>query len=131
MAKSERYFCYSLTSLLLAITAPQQSETCLADKGVCPNVVYFSGILYSEMGFPPDQFTSIFAVARSAGWLAHRREQLHSYLFHHTINSAQDDLVSGAGDGGNVAAAVFQGSLRQPCKGNGLDIIRVDIEFFC
>jgi len=28
------------------------------------------------MGFPPDQFTSIFAVARSAGWLAHWREQL-------------------------------------------------------
>jgi citrate synthase len=28
------------------------------------------------MGIPPDQFTSIFAVARSAGWLAHWREQL-------------------------------------------------------
>jgi citrate synthase len=28
------------------------------------------------MGIPPDQFTAIFAVARSAGWLAHWREQL-------------------------------------------------------
>lgn len=48
----------------------------LAEKGVYPNVDYYSGILYSEMGFPPDQFTSVFAVARSAGWLAHWREQL-------------------------------------------------------
>lgn len=48
----------------------------LGEKGVYPNVDYYSGILYSEMGFPPDQFTSIFAVARSAGWLAHWREQL-------------------------------------------------------
>jgi citrate synthase len=52
------------------------AETRLAAKGVYPNVDYYSGILYSEMGFPPDQFTSIFAVARSAGWLAHWREQL-------------------------------------------------------
>jgi citrate synthase len=28
------------------------------------------------MGISPDQFTSIFAIARSAGWLAHWREQL-------------------------------------------------------
>jgi len=32
--------------------------------------------LYSEMGIPADQFTTIFAIARSAGWLAHWREQL-------------------------------------------------------
>jgi citrate synthase len=28
------------------------------------------------MGIPADQFTTIFAIARSAGWLAHWREQL-------------------------------------------------------
>ncbi len=48
----------------------------LAGKGVYPNVDFYSGILYAEMGIPLDQFTSIFAVARSAGWLAHWREQL-------------------------------------------------------
>ena len=51
-------------------------EERLAHKGVYANVDFYSGILYSEMGFPPDQFTSVFAVARSAGWLAHWREQL-------------------------------------------------------
>jgi len=28
------------------------------------------------MGIPADQFTALFAVARSAGWLAHWREQI-------------------------------------------------------
>jgi 2-methylcitrate synthase len=54
----------------------EAAEARLAEKGVYPNVDYYSGILYSELGFPTDQFTSIFAVARSAGWLAHWREQL-------------------------------------------------------
>lgn len=51
-------------------------EDRLAEKGVYANVDFYSGVLYTEMGFPVDQFTSIFAVARSAGWLAHWREQL-------------------------------------------------------
>ena len=64
---------------LLVETALALEEACeekLAPKGVFPNVDYYSGILYKEMGIPPDQFTSIFAIARSAGWLAHWREQL-------------------------------------------------------
>jgi citrate synthase len=51
-------------------------EDRLAKKGVYANVDFYSGILYSEMGIPADQFTAIFAIARSAGWLAHWREQL-------------------------------------------------------
>lgn len=51
-------------------------EDRLAAKGVYANVDFYSGILYSEMGIPADQFTAIFAIARSAGWLAHWREQL-------------------------------------------------------
>ncbi|HED37427.1 MAG TPA: citrate synthase, partial [Ignavibacteria bacterium] len=30
----------------------------------------------AEMGIPTDQFTSVFAISRTAGWLAHWREQL-------------------------------------------------------
>jgi len=51
-------------------------EDRLAHKGVYPNVDFYSGILYHEMGIPADQFTTIFAISRSAGWLAHWREQL-------------------------------------------------------
>jgi citrate synthase len=52
------------------------AEERLAHKGVYANVDFYSGILYSAMGIPPDQFTAIFAMARSAGWMAHWREQL-------------------------------------------------------
>ena len=52
------------------------SEDRLGHKGVYANVDFYSGILYNEMGIPADQCTAIFAVARSAGWLAHWREQL-------------------------------------------------------
>ena len=51
-------------------------EDRLAEKGVYANVDYYSGLLYREMGIPDNQFTTIFAIARSAGWLAHWREQL-------------------------------------------------------
>ncbi len=50
-------------------------EERLAEKGVYANVDFYSGILYAEMGFPVDQFTSIFAVSRTVGWLAHWAEQ--------------------------------------------------------
>lgn len=51
-------------------------EDRLSAKGVYPNVDFYSGILYQEMGIPSDQFTAIFAISRTVGWLAHWREQL-------------------------------------------------------
>jgi citrate synthase len=60
----------------LAKEVERVCEDRLAHKGVYPNVDFYSGILYNEMGISADQFTAIFAIARSAGWLAHWREQL-------------------------------------------------------
>lgn len=59
-----------------ALAVERAAEKRLSHKGVYANVDFYSGILYSEMGIPPDQFTAIFAIARSAGWMAHWREQL-------------------------------------------------------
>ena len=59
-----------------ALALEEACEAVLGPKGVYPNVDYYSGILYSEMGIPIDQFTPIFAVSRIAGWMAHWREQL-------------------------------------------------------
>ena len=47
-----------------------------AEKGIWPNVDFFSGIVYSELGIPRDCFTPIFAMARVPGWLAHWLEQM-------------------------------------------------------
>jgi citrate synthase len=63
----------------LFATALKVEEICaerLGHKGVFPNVDFYSGVLYTEMGIPEDQFTALFAVARTAGWLAHWGEQI-------------------------------------------------------
>ncbi|RMG91140.1 MAG: citrate synthase [Zetaproteobacteria bacterium] len=52
------------------------SRDTLGAKGVCPNVDFYSGIVYRKLGIPTDLFTPIFAIARVAGWLAHWKEQL-------------------------------------------------------
>jgi citrate synthase len=59
-----------------ALKLEEACEETLGPKGVYPNVDYYSGILYTEMGISPDLFTPIFAISRIAGWLAHWREQL-------------------------------------------------------
>ena len=59
-----------------ALALEEACEEVLSPKGVYPNIDYYSGILYREIGIPTDQFTSIFAIARTAGWLAHWREQV-------------------------------------------------------
>lgn len=39
-----------------------------------PNVDFYSGIIYQAMGFQPEMFTALFAIPRTAGWLAHWEE---------------------------------------------------------
>ncbi|HYG99554.1 MAG TPA: citrate synthase [Terriglobales bacterium] len=39
-----------------------------------PNVDFYSGIIYQAMGFTPEMFTVMFAIPRTAGWLAQWRE---------------------------------------------------------
>jgi citrate synthase len=45
-------------------------------KGVCANVDFYSGFVYQMLGIPTELFTPIFAIARVAGWSAHRIEEL-------------------------------------------------------
>ena len=39
-----------------------------------PNVDFYSGIMYQAMGFKPEIFTVLFAIPRTAGWLAQWQE---------------------------------------------------------
>ncbi|BAZ88893.1 2-methylcitrate synthase/citrate synthase II [Raphidiopsis curvata NIES-932] len=48
----------------------------VGNKGIYPNVDFYSGLVYRKMGIPTDLFTPVFAIARVAGWLAHWKEQL-------------------------------------------------------
>ena len=42
------------------------------------NVDFYSGLLYRLLGLPEELFTPLFAIARMAGWSAHRIEELVS-----------------------------------------------------
>ena len=44
-------------------------------KKLYPNVDFYSGIILRAMGFPMSMFTVLFALARTAGWVAHWQEQ--------------------------------------------------------
>jgi citrate synthase len=46
------------------------------DKPVNPNVDFYSGFVYSMLNLPSALYTPLFAVARIAGWSAHRIEEL-------------------------------------------------------
>lgn len=45
-------------------------------KGVSANVDFYSGFVYQMLGLPTELFTPLFAIARMAGWSAHRLEEL-------------------------------------------------------
>lgn len=46
------------------------------DKSMCANVDMYSGLVYRMLGIPDELFTPLFAVARMAGWSAHRMEEV-------------------------------------------------------
>lgn len=46
-----------------------------ADKGLLPNVDFYSASVYTYLGIPRDLFTPIFAISRVSGWIAHVLEQ--------------------------------------------------------
>ena len=51
-------------------------EVALADdffisRRLYPNVDFYSGIVYTAIGFPDEMFTPLFVVGRTAGWVAH------------------------------------------------------------
>lgn len=63
---------------LLAI-AKELEEIALNDeyfieRNLYPNVDFYSGIIYKAMGIPTQMFTALFAIARTAGWVAQWKE---------------------------------------------------------
>ena len=45
-------------------------------KPICANIDLYTGFIYTMLGIPQELFTPLFAVARTAGWAAHRMEEL-------------------------------------------------------
>ena len=52
------------------------SDDYFTSRKLYPNVDFYTGLIYRSMKFPTDFFTVLFAIARTAGWLAQWEEML-------------------------------------------------------
>ncbi len=52
------------------------SDPYFVERKLYPNVDFYSGIIYRAMGIPSKMFTVLFAVARTAGWIAQWKEMM-------------------------------------------------------
>ena len=69
---------YDLYKRVARIASQLIAEKRKIYKGVSPNVDFYSGMIYRMLNLPEELFTPIFAVARIAGWSAHRIEELQN-----------------------------------------------------
>jgi citrate synthase len=53
------------------------SDEYFIERKLYPNVDFYTGLLYSAMGFPTPMFTPMFALGRMPGWIANYREMLN------------------------------------------------------
>jgi citrate synthase len=86
-AKIIRGMCYRVLEKLGKINNPlfelslKLEEIALKDdyfvsRKLYPNVDFYSGIIYSALGIPRSMFTVMFAIARTAGWVAQWQEMV-------------------------------------------------------
>ena len=67
---------YNLYELVANLAPKIIAEERKIYKGVSPNVDFYSGFVYQMLGLPLELYTPIFAIARIAGWSAHRMEEI-------------------------------------------------------
>jgi len=65
-----------LLDIALKLEEVALSDEYFTSRKLYPNVDFYSGLIYQAMGFPMDMFTVLFAIPRTAGWLAHYKELL-------------------------------------------------------
>jgi len=75
LRKHALHLCQRADLADLAARAERVEQLVMEKKGIYPNVDFYSGIVQHALGIPKPYFTAIFACARTAGWLAHIREQ--------------------------------------------------------
>jgi citrate synthase len=66
----------SLLDVALEIETVALQDSYFVDRKLYPNVDFYSGLIYEAMSLPIDTYTTIFAVARMAGWVAQWLEMI-------------------------------------------------------
>ena len=66
-----------LLDIALKLEEIALSDEYFISRKLYPNVDFYSGLIYQAMGFPLEMFPVLFAIPRTAGWLAHWQEMLN------------------------------------------------------
>lgn len=74
--REDEFHFYNLLEKL-AIQNFMEFKGSKTKKQVCANVDFYSGFVYDMIGLPKEIYTPLFAMARIAGWTAHRIEELN------------------------------------------------------
>lgn len=64
----------SLLDIAREVEEAASSDDYFIERGLYPNVDFYSGIILRAIGIPLDMFTVMFAIGRTPGWIAHWRE---------------------------------------------------------
>lgn len=84
-AKIIQKYCYEILEhygndprmeLAMRLEEVALNDEYFIERKLYPNVDFYSGIIYSALGIPTNMFTVMFAVARTAGWVAHWNEMI-------------------------------------------------------
>jgi len=65
-----------LFELALRLEEVALKDDYFISRKLYPNVDFYSGIIYRALGIPREMFTVMFAIARTAGWVAHWSEMI-------------------------------------------------------
>jgi citrate synthase len=65
-----------LFELALKLEEVALKDDYFISRKLYPNVDFYSGIIYRALGIPREMFTVMFAIARTAGWVAHWQEMI-------------------------------------------------------
>jgi len=65
-----------LMDLALELERIALTDDYFVKRKLYPNVDFYSGIMLKAMGFPTSMFTALFAIGRTAGWIAHWKEMI-------------------------------------------------------
>jgi citrate synthase len=65
-----------LLEVAMALEKIALNDEYFIEKKLYPNIDFYSGITLNAMGFPVSMFTVLFAVARTAGWIAQWKEMI-------------------------------------------------------
>jgi citrate synthase len=66
----------ALFKVALELECIALSDDDFIENKLCPHLDFYSAITLRALGFPNEMFTVLYAIARTAGWIAHWKEMI-------------------------------------------------------